>query len=189
MTSEDVKLDVPTRVLHIGLAVFGTWAWWIGDGAHDYHKPDHSGYTLHMYVGLAFTGVLVLRLSYGFFGPRALRFSAWVPYTRARFAEVAADLRSLMRFKLPEPRTHRGLNAAVQSLGLLLFTWQGASGTLMSLLIVPGQRTSGWLHTLQDLHGTGSVWIPTYLALHVCAALLHSLTGRHIWRKMIFLPE
>jgi cytochrome b len=187
MTSQDVKLDVPTRVLHIGLAVFGTWAWWIGDGAHDFHKPDHSGYVLHMYVGLVFTLILVLRLLYGFFGPRALRFSAWVPYTRERLAYVKQDLRTLMRFKMPEPVTHRGLNAAVQSLGLLLFTWQGTSGTLMSLLIVPGERTHGWLHEVQDLHGTGSVWIPTYLALHVGGALLHAITGRQIWRKMIFL--
>ncbi|HEY1773949.1 MAG TPA: cytochrome b/b6 domain-containing protein [Gammaproteobacteria bacterium] len=187
MSSQDVKLDVPTRVLHLGLAVFGTWAWWIGDGAHDYHKPDHSGYTLHMYVGLTFTAFLALRLLWGFIGPRELRFTAWFPWTRERFAKVKADVMILARFRMPEPVTHRGLNAMVQSLALLLFTWQGASGTLMSMLIVPGQRTSGWLHTLQDLHGTGSVWIPTYLALHVGAAVLHALTGRQIWRKMIFL--
>jgi cytochrome b len=189
MTSQDVKLDVTTRLLHLGLAVFGTWAWWIGEDAGDYHKPDHSGYTLHMYVGLAFTGILALRLLYGCFGPRALRFSTWVPYTRVRFAEVTADLRTLMRFRLPEPHTHRGLNAAVQSLGLLLFTWQGLCGTVMSIAIVPGERAVGWLHTLKEIHQAASVWIPTYLALHVGAALLHSLTGRHIWKKMIFVSE
>ncbi|HEY4128883.1 MAG TPA: cytochrome b/b6 domain-containing protein [Gammaproteobacteria bacterium] len=187
MASQDVKLDVPARLLHIGLAVFGTWAWWIGEDAGDYHKPDHPGYTLHMYVGLAFTAILTLRLLYGFFGPRTLRFSAWMPYTRERLAYVQQDLQRLSRFKIPEPVTHRGLNAMVQSLGLLLFTWQGASGALMSLLIVPGERATGWLHTLKEVHQAGSVWIPTYLGLHVGAAVLHALTGRQIWRKMVFL--
>lgn len=187
MVSQDVKLDVPTRVLHLGLAVFGTWAWWIGEDAGDYHKPSHDGYILHMYVGLAFTVFLTLRLVWGFFGPRELRFNAWVPYTRERFTLVKEDVRTLMRFKLPEPHTHRGLNAAVQSLGLLLFTWQAACGTIMSMTIVPGERAVGWLHAIKEIHQWGGVWIPTYLALHVGAVLLHALTGRQIWRKMIFL--
>jgi cytochrome b len=187
MTSQDVKLDVPTRVLHLGLAIFGVWAWWIGEDAGDYHKPDHSRFTLHMYVGLTFTAFLTARLLYGFFGPRWLRFSTWVPYTRARLAEVGADLRTLARFRMPEPVTHHGLNAAVQSLGLLLFTWQGISGVLMAILIVPGEKATGWLHALKEVHQQGSIWIPTYLALHVGAVLLHAITGKQIWRKMIFL--
>lgn len=189
MQPSDVRLDIPTRVLHLGLAVFGVWAWWIGEDAGDYHKPDHSGYVLHMYVGLAFAGFLLLRLLWGSIGPKPLRFAAWFPWTHARFAYVKQDLRTLLRFKLPEPVTHRGLNALVQALGIVLFTWQGVSGTIMSLLIVPGERATGWLHTLKEIHQQGSVWIPTYLALHVGAALLHAVTGRHIWRKMIFLSE
>lgn len=183
------RLDVPTRILHLGLLVFGTWAWWIGDDAHDYRRPVHDGYDLHMYVGLVFTGFLALRLLWGFFGPRGSRFSTWLPYTRARLALVAADLRTLARLKLPMPVTHQGLNALVQSLGLLLFTWQGASGTLMALLIVPGQRATGWLHQIQELHGSASVWIPIYFVLHIGAAVLHALTGHQIWRKMIFIKE
>lgn len=189
MTRPSVKIDIPTRVLHLGLAVFGVWAWWLGDDAHDYHKPVQTGYYLHMYVGLAFTAFLAARLLYGCFGPRESRFSAWLPYTRERLAAVGADLRTLFRFRMPEPVPHQGLNALVQGLGLLLFTWQGASGTLMALLIVPGQRATGWLREVMELHHSASVWIPIYLALHLGAALLHAITGRQIWRKMIFLKE
>jgi len=187
MEQGGVKLDVPTRVMHLGLAVFGTWAWWIGEDAGDYHKPSHDGYILHMYVGLCFAGILLLRLAYGSFGPPALRFSAWVPYTRERFAYVKEDLRTLMRFKVPEPVAHRGLNAAVQSLGLLLFTWQAACGTLMSMTITPGERAVGWLHDIKEIHQWGGVWIPTYLALHVGASVLHAITGKQIWKKMVFM--
>lgn len=184
---DEVHLDVPTRIFHAGLAVFGVAAWWLGEDAGDYHKPDHSGYTIHMWVGLTFTVFLALRLLYGFFGPRELRFAAWVPWTRQRFAAVMDDIRTLLRFRLPEPVTHRGLNALVQSLGLLLFTWQGFAGALMSILIVPGERATGWLHGVKEVHQWAAVWIPTYLALHVGAAVLHSITGRHIWKKMLFL--
>jgi len=183
----DVRLDIPTRVLHVGVAVLGTWAWWIGEDAGDYHKPLHPNYTVHEYVGLAFGTVLALRLLYGFFGPNALRFGAWVPYTRERLAAVKEDMRTLLRFKLPEPHVHRGLNAAVQSLGLLLFTWQAVCGTILSVYIVPGQRAMGWLHSLKELHQTASVWIPTYLVLHIGATVLHAFTGRHIWKKMVFM--
>lgn len=185
--TDEVRLDVPTRVLHLGVAVLGTWAWWIGGAAGDYHKPMHSNYTLHEYVGLAFGAVLALRLLYGFFGPRGQRFGAWVPYTRERFKQVALDVRALLRFRMPEPVEHRGLNAAVQSLGLLLFTWQAVCGTVLSIYIVPGTRAVGWLHTLKELHQLASVWIPTYLVLHVGATVLHALTGHQIWKKMVFL--
>ena len=188
MQDSSVKLDIPTRVLHLGLVVFGVWAWWIGEDAHDYHKPDHSGYVLHMYVGLCFAAFLSLRLVWGFIGPCELRFSAWLPYTRERLAYVKADLQTLRRFKMPGPVVHRGLNAAVQGLGLLLFTWQGFSGTLMSLLIVPGEKTVGWLSVVREIHQEwGGVWIPTYLALHVGASVLHAMTGKQIWKKMVFL--
>lgn len=190
MTNSSTRLDVPTRVLHLGLVVFGVWAWWIGEGAHDYHKPVQHGYYLHMYVGLAFSAFLLLRLLYGFFGPRDTRFGAWVPYTRERLSLAWADLRTLVRFKMPAPVTHQGLNALVQSLGLLFFTWQGVSGVLMALLIVPGQRTEGWLSVVREIHHEwGGIWIPAYLALHVGSAVLHALTGRQIWKKMVFLPE
>lgn len=188
MQQTENRLDVPTRVFHLGLVVFGVAAWWLGEDADDYHRADHSGYTLHMYVGLAFTAFLLLRLIWGFVGPRELRFSAWLPYTRERLAYVKEDLRTLARFKLPEPVTHRGFNALVQGLGIILFTWQGASGALMSLLITPGEKTHGWLSVMREVHQEwGAIWIPTYLALHVGAAVLHAFTGKHIWRKMVFL--
>lgn len=187
MTDMNTKLDIPTRALHLGVAILGTWAWWIGEDAGDYHKPVHPNFILHEYVGLAFSAVLALRLVYGFFGPRPLRFSAWVPYTRERYAAVKQDLRTLLRLRMPEPGVHRGLNAAVQSLGLLLFTWQAVCGTVLSMVIVPGERAVGWVHSLKELHQLASIWIPTYLALHVGATVLHALTGRQIWKKMVFL--
>lgn len=188
MANGGVKLDVPTRVLHLGLVVSGVWAWWIGEDAHDYHKPVHDGYMLHMYVGLSFALFLALRLLWGFFGPAELRFSAWFPWTRERFAYVKTDLTTLLRFKMPEPVVHRGLNALVQSLGLVLFTWQGASGALMSMLIKPGEDTQGWLSVVREIHQEGGgIWIPAYLGLHVGAAALHALTGKQIWKKMVFL--
>ncbi len=57
-------LDVVTRLLHLGLAVFGVWSWldglgWIGAGASDYDNPVYSGYIQHRWVGIVFTVFLL----------------------------------------------------------------------------------------------------------------------------------
>ena len=103
----------------------------------------HPNFTLHEYVGFAFSAVLALRLIYGLLGPRAQRFGAWVPYTRERFAAVKQDVRSLLRFKMSEPKEHRGLNAAVQSLGPCSSPGSSVLCVIMSIYIVPRTRRVG----------------------------------------------
>lgn len=189
MQANEEGFDVTTRVLHLGLALFGTAAWWFGEDAGDYRKADHSGYTLHLWLGLIFSAFLALRLAYGFFGPKPQRFPTWMPYTRARLTQAADDLRMLARFKIPDPKSREGLSAAVQGAGILLFTWQAACGTLMSLTLIPGQRATGWLHELKEIHQWAQYWIPTYLILHVGAVVLHGLRGHQIWKKMVFIGK
>ena len=189
MTKGQTDFDVTTRVLHLGLAVFGTAAWWLGDDADDYHKAVHDGYTLHMCAGLGFSLFLALRIGYGVFGPAEQRFANWMPFTRERLAAAWADIRGLCQRRLPPPLSHRGLSGAIQGIGLVLFTWQGASGSLMSLTLTPGERATGWVHDIKEVHGLGGNWIPAYLALHVGAMLLHSFAGHPIWKKMIFVGK
>ncbi len=189
MQNNEVKFDVTTRVLHLGLALFGVAAWWFGEDAGDYHKPAHGGYTLHLWLGLVFSGFLAARLAYGFFGPASQRFPAWMPYTRARLAAVWEDVRVLTRFKVPEPKSRQGLSALVQGVGLVLFTWQAACGTFLSLTLTPGQRATGWLHDLKELHQLAQFWIPAYLVLHIGAVVLHALNGHPIWKKMVFIGK
>ncbi len=77
----------------------------------------------------------------------------------------------------------------VQTFGLLVFTWMGLTGGLMFFLLVPGQEARGVVHAIQEIHEIGEGLIPVFLVLHVGAVILHALSGRHLWRKMIFLKE
>lgn len=183
----DQPLDRMSRFLHLGLAVFGVWAWWIGGAADDYKRADHFWYTQHMWVGIVFTAFLLARLLWGFVGPANARFVNWVPWNWRGFKLVLEDLRTLLRLRIPDHPTHLGLAGLVQALGLLLFLWVGLSGLALSVLITPGARTTGWVHDFQELHEATNVLIWIYLILHVGAVLLHSVTGKQVWKKMIFL--
>lgn len=191
-TSTDQPLDSVSRFLHLGLAVFGVWAWligsgWIGAGAGDYKKADHFWYTQHMWVGITFTAFLLARILWGFVGPKSVQFRNWVPWNAALFKPVVEDLRTLLRFRIPDRPAHQGLSGLVQTLGLLVFLWLGLSGLVLSVTITPGSKLGGWPHAIKELHEIGDVLVPAYLILHVGAVLLHSLTGKQVWKKMLFL--
>lgn len=186
-TLVDQPLDKVSRFLHLGLAVFGVWAWWIGEAADDYKRADHFWYTQHMWVGIVFTAFLLARIIWGFVGPQTARFHNWVPWNAALFKPVIEDLRTFLRFRVPERPTHEGLSGLVQALGLLAFLWLGLSGLALSVLITPGSKLGGWAHEIKELHEIGNVLVPAYLILHVGGTLLHSLTGKQVWKKMLFL--
>lgn len=191
-TETNAPLDGVSRFLHLGLAVFGVWAWlvgsgWIGAGAGDYKKPDHFWYTQHMWVGITFSAFLLARILWGFVGPESAQFRNWVPWNAALLKPVVEDLRTLLRFRIPDRPSHVGLSGLVQALGLLVFLWIGLTGLVNAFTITPGEKLLGWAHEVKELHETGDVLVPAYLILHVGGALLHSLTGRPVWKKMLFL--
>ncbi|HEU0195585.1 MAG TPA: cytochrome b/b6 domain-containing protein [Nevskiaceae bacterium] len=186
------SLDRTTRLLHLGIAVFGVWAWLvgagiIGAGARDYNRPDHLWYTQHEWVGIVFAAFLFARIAWGLIGPSSARFTSWIPWNRARCKLVGEDIRSLLHFKLPERPAHAGLSGCVQALGLLVFLWLAVSGLISAVTITPGTQLTGWPHGVKHWHQIGVYLIPAYLTLHVGATLLHSLAGRPIWKKMLFL--
>lgn len=186
-------LDVVTRILHLGLAVFGIWAWltgagWIGAGAADYERPDHFWYIQHRWVGITFTAFLLARILWGFVGPANVRFANWVPWTRERLRWVVEDVRSLLHLRIPERPTHVGLSGFVEALGLLAFLWLGLSGLSNAITITPGVKLTAALpHLIKHWHQIGNVLVPAYLILHVGGTVAHSIVGRQVWKKMLFL--
>lgn len=185
-------LDVITRLLHLGLAVFGVWSWlnglgWIGAGASDYDHAVYSGYIQHRWVGIGFTVFLLARILWGLVGPTSVRFVNWVPWTLARLKVVVDDVRSLLRLRVPEHPTHVGLSGFVEALGLLAFLWLGLSGLLSAFTITPGVPVFGWLHVIKHWHQIGNVLVPAYLILHVGGTVAHSIVGKQVWKKMLFL--
>lgn len=187
--SKTNDLDVFTRIIHLGMMIFGVLAWIAGDWAEDYEHVKHLGYIVHSWLGMGLTLFVSLRLIYGLTGPKAIRFSHWVPYTKSRLIFVREDIQTLLRFHLPDRPAHQGLAGLVQTFGLLTFSWLALTGSLIFFYLKPGVEVSGMVHYIKEMHEIGEGLIPMYLALHVGAVILHALTGRHLWRKMIFLKE
>lgn len=75
----------------------------------------------------------------------------------------------------------------VQFFGILVFSWLALSGTVTALLIDPGSRAGGALHSLMEVHEAGAVLIPIYLCLHAGAVIAHSLSGDHVWKEIFFV--
>ena len=54
------KINVPTRVIHIGIIVFAMAAYFTGDGADDYKKLEYFGFTLHKWLGTGISFFILL---------------------------------------------------------------------------------------------------------------------------------
>ena len=100
---------------------------------------------------------------------------------------MVEDVRSLLRLRIPDHPTHVGLSGFVEALGLLVFLWLGLSGLSSAFTITPGVPLTGWLHVIKHWHQIGNVLVPAYLILHVGGTVAHSVVGKQVWKKMLFL--
>jgi cytochrome b len=187
--SREADLDVFARFIHLGILTFGLLAYLTSGWAEGYEKAQHFGFSVHRWLGILLAAFIAMRLIYGIIGPKVVRFTHWVPYTKERWSKAWEDVLTLLRFRLPDRPVHEGLAGIVQTFGLLVFTWMSLTGGLMFFLLVPGQEARGAMHAIQEVHEIGEGLIPIFLLLHVSAVVFHALSGRHIWRKMIFLKE
>ena len=193
MTNEAIsgrnELDLVTRILHFGLAVFGILALATGDLAGDYKKVENVGFIVHGCIGLGVALFVGLRFGYGIFGPAPIRFWNWVPYNRKRLKLVSEDIKGLMAFRLPDRQPHQGLASLVETIGLLIFAFLAVTGVMLYVTIEPGHKAQGTAHFIKELHEAGEILLPLFFLTHIGAVILHALTGCHLWRKMIFLEK
>jgi len=182
-------LDTVTRLLHLGLAVFGIAAWLTGDWADSYKHAEHLGFDIHRWTGVGLSICLALRLVYGVVGPREIRFTQWLPYTPERIRLAWQDVLDILHGRLPQRPSHQGLSGLVQAYGLAVFAWMAVTGSLLFVLLEPGREASAPLEWLMELHEVGESLIPIYLAIHIAAVVVHALLGHDNWRRMFFLKK
>lgn len=183
------EIDVVTRLLHLALVGFGLAAWLTGDLADEYEHGASLGFTIHSWLGNSASAAVGLRVAWGIVGPRSARFSSWLPVTRDRLRLVVEDLYTLLRFRIPERAPHQGLAGIVQGVGLLIFAWVAATGSMLFFTLEPGARPGPWLDLVKDFHEVGETLIPAFLAVHVGATIAHALAGDQRWRIMFFLSS
>ena len=114
-------LDEMTRLIHLGLTVFGLLSLATGLWAGDYKRFHHLGFSLHKWIGLTLSFFMAWRIWNGFFGASEAPFSQWVPSSPERLKMVWVDALNLLRLKLPERPAHQGLAGLVQTFGLAVF--------------------------------------------------------------------
>ena len=174
------RYSLALRLIHLGLVIFGITAFLTGELAEE--ESQLWGYLIHAYLGLALTAFIASRFVLGLVGPRESKFIAWVPFTRDRLAVVIDDIKQLLRFKLPEHRSHEGLSALVHVFGLLLFLWMGATGT--ALYFIGDYEATLLGEFIAEVHEVGESLIPLFLFLHIGAVLLHTVLGHSILKRM-----
>lgn len=183
------KIDLFTRILHLGIAVFGLLALATGDMADDYKEAAGIGFFIHGWTGMAVTFFAALRFIYGIMGPVKTRFVNWFPYNKERMQPVLQDIAGLLQFRLPHREPRQGLAALVEMSGLLIIFFLAATGVSLFFIIEPGHKAGGFAHLIKELHEAGEVMLPAFFLVHGGAVILHALAGDHLWRKMLFLKE
>ncbi len=103
------------------------------------------------------------------------------PWSAEAWAGVTRAIRARLTGKASETELHQ-LARAWQGAGLLVMVWMCLSGALLAFL----PPASGVAEAVREIHelGQGALW--TYLAGHVGMALLHSLSGQPIFRRMFW---
>jgi cytochrome b len=183
------EFDYFTRFLHAGLAVGGTLAWLLGGLAGDYKRASHLGFTVHSWLGITVSLLVLLRIMYGLWGPPNVRFAEWCPCTRERLLAAWEDVLTLLRLQLPQRAAHEGLKGVVQGFGLLVFSWQALTGTLLFYGLQPGAKARGVVHFVKEIHEIGNWLIPIFLILHLAGTFLDAVWGEQKWRRMFFFEK
>jgi len=150
--------DLPLRVTHWGLAVSVPLAW-LTANVFD---------TVHEIAGYTALGLVVVRVAWGFLGPRRARFAAFLP-------RAATVLRYLWRLTRGHTGRYLGHNPA------------GAAMAVALLLLTAVSCVSGWMQItvrwfgvdwVEQLHTWSSHAVLVLVVVHVLGVLMMSALQR-----------
>lgn len=131
---------------------------------------------LHLTAGYAIAGLILLRIIWGFVGPRHARFSDFVRTPR----QVTDHVRSAIRLRAPRYLGHNPAGGAMIVALLVMLIGISATGFMMTTDAFWGAQ---WV---EDLH-EGLVYVTLGLiALHVAGVVFASIEhGENLVRAMI----
>jgi len=186
-----------TRFLHILLAL-GITVQMTASLGMTHPKPGRAGdalYEIHELLGAALLGVLVLHWLWSLTRNGQVGIGRLFPwFSRTRLNDLKTDMgryrEALGRGRLPDANEPSALAGAFEGLGLIVGTALAVSGTLILLYAVEGQRMTGWLHDVKEIHETLGPLMWGYLGVHAAAGIVHQLSGHgsltamaSIWRR------
>jgi cytochrome b len=146
---------------------------------------------LHVWAGYLISGLILIRVLWGFVGPRHARWSDFVKEP----AEIVAYLKAAVRSRAARYLGHNPaggvmvvalmLSLTVTSLtGLAVYGAQELSGPTMAPLL--SGLSEGWAHALEDIHEVLANLTLLLVLLHVAGVAFASLEHReNLVRAMI----
>ena len=147
--------DVPVRVLHLVFAAATTAALCLGLGLDD----EHPWFGYHAWAAMLAAGALVLRVAWGFAGPRHARFAAWSwsPSALFGFAMAQIGLRPRSNYVSHNP---------------------AASWVMLGLLGIVGALVGTGLAGGDDPHEGLAILLLVFIGLHLAVLAWHSFRHR-----------
>jgi len=145
-------------------------------------------FEVHEWVGMLALTLVVLRLGWALLSQEA----SWLrlfPYFSAKGRkqlpqELKHEMLNMFKAKFAESGQQSPLSGIVHGLGLLLVLALGATGALMLYGMEASGQMTGLVHLAKEVHEAlgGLLWV--YLIAHVGMALLHTLLGHAVLRRM-----
>jgi len=145
---------------------------------------------LHVWAGYLILGLIMIRVLWGFVGPRHARWSDFVKEP----TEILAYLKAAIQFRAARYLGHNPaggamvvalmLSLTITGLtGLAVYGAQELSGPMAPLL---GGLSEGWAHALEDIHEVLANLTLLLVLLHLAGVALASLQHReNLVRAMI----
>ena len=145
-------------------------------------------FEVHEWIGMLVLTLVLLRLGWSLLSQEA----SWLrlfPYFSVKGREqlpneLKHEVLSMFKAKFAESGQQSPLSGIVHGLGLLLVLALGATGAVMLYGMEASGQMSGLVHLAKEVHEAlgGLLWI--YLIAHVGMALLHTLLGHSVLRRM-----
>ena len=150
--------DPLVRVFHWSLATLFLVAYVTGDEIERVHSA----------AGYAIAGLIILRVVWGFVGPRHARFSSFVRSPRA----VLAYLRDVARFRAPRHLGHNPAGGAMIIALLVMLAVTGITGHMMTTDAFWGAKG------VEEIHEAFANLTVGLIAFHVLGVLISSFGHR-----------
>ena len=191
-----MQYDRLTRLFHM-LIAFGITTQMVFSLVMVHPKPGRDAnifYNAHEYFGAFLLGVLILNWGWTFVrqGPVSVGFLfPWLSKARlyALKADIAKHITCLLHLELPSSKEPSPLAGSIQGLGLAIGTILAITGTLILMYADPGQKMTGWLHDIKEIHEAFGPLMWIYLGIHVSAGMLHQLLGHQTIQTMFKLSK
>ncbi len=177
--------NIKVRLLHWALALTVTFqqltSLAMSDPGTQYLFPPHE------YVGVAAALVLLLFWLYSY---AVYDLALLFPWGRAGRRAVLAEVRGLVRGRLPAAGHRTGLSSFIHGVGILAATGCAATGLVMYAMISPGHvgppddAIAFTRYTLTHKFFGQLLWI--YWIGHVVMSVVHEMAGHRVLRDIFW---